>query len=197
LDDFAAIVDNDAAHNPIAWRRIFLASSWNNITNVLAHAVVSALVTTVAFSLGASPNAAVLAGALFAVHPIHTEAVANGVGRAELLVCYWLRYYCNEDPYGPLTRSPTVRVPFLPMSLACWRKRTRSPSLSWSPSSTCASRMVGSRDYRGKFTDPLLSDAGPRPPGSRGAAGGRRGSECFPTRSCCRSRSTPSGVRSA
>jgi tetratricopeptide (TPR) repeat protein len=53
--------------------------------NVLGHAAVSALVAAVAGAAGATAGAATLAGALFAAHPIHTEAVANLVGRAEIL----------------------------------------------------------------------------------------------------------------
>ncbi len=56
-----------------------------HLVNVLGHAAVTALVVALAASLGLSPPAAGLAGALFAVHPIHTEVVANGVGRAEIL----------------------------------------------------------------------------------------------------------------
>src|SRR5437867_4445911 len=44
-----------------------------HLVNVLAHAGVSALVVLVGVALGLSLPAAALAGALFAVHPIHTE----------------------------------------------------------------------------------------------------------------------------
>jgi tetratricopeptide (TPR) repeat protein len=53
--------------------------------NVLGHAAVSAVVASLAAAAGASAAAATMAGALFAAHPIHTEAVANLVGRAEIL----------------------------------------------------------------------------------------------------------------
>jgi tetratricopeptide (TPR) repeat protein len=56
-----------------------------HLVNVVLHAVVSALVVLVAIAIGAPTALAGIAGALFAVHPIHTEVVANGVGRAELL----------------------------------------------------------------------------------------------------------------
>ena len=56
-----------------------------HLVNVLAHAGVSALVVALAAAFGLSATAAGLAGALFAVHPIHTEAVGNVVGRAEIL----------------------------------------------------------------------------------------------------------------
>ncbi|MDZ4803360.1 MAG: tetratricopeptide repeat protein [Candidatus Eisenbacteria bacterium] len=55
-----------------------------HLVNVLLHAAVSVLLTLVALEY-LPLLAAMLAGLIFAVHPIHTEAVANVVGRAELL----------------------------------------------------------------------------------------------------------------
>lgn len=53
--------------------------------NVVLHALVSVLVFWVARHLGLSRLPAFAAGALFATHAVHTEAVANVAGRAELL----------------------------------------------------------------------------------------------------------------
>ena len=53
--------------------------------NILLHAVVTMLVFLLAIQLLESSRIAMLAAILFAVHPIHTEAVAGLVGRAELL----------------------------------------------------------------------------------------------------------------
>jgi len=53
--------------------------------NVLLHAAISVAVWWLARRLGASALGGLLAGLLFAVHPIHTEAVTNIVGRAELM----------------------------------------------------------------------------------------------------------------
>ncbi|TMA55744.1 MAG: DUF1736 domain-containing protein, partial [Deltaproteobacteria bacterium] len=53
--------------------------------NVLGHALVTALLVALAAATGLSAGLAGLAGILFAVHPIHTEVVANGVGRAEIV----------------------------------------------------------------------------------------------------------------
>ena len=53
--------------------------------NVVLHAGVTALVFLLARTLFASARVAVIAAVLFAVHPVHTEAVTNLVGRAELL----------------------------------------------------------------------------------------------------------------
>ncbi|MGH7150803.1 MAG: protein O-mannosyl-transferase TMTC1-related protein, partial [Planctomycetota bacterium] len=52
---------------------------------LLTHAAVSALVALLAHRLLADAGAALLAGALFAVHPIHSEVLGDSVGRAETL----------------------------------------------------------------------------------------------------------------
>jgi tetratricopeptide (TPR) repeat protein len=61
-----------------------------HLTNVLLHALTAALVVVLVRRLGADRGVALVAGLLFAVHPIHTEAVANVVGRGELLAAlFW------------------------------------------------------------------------------------------------------------
>lgn len=63
--------------------------------NVALHAANAALVVLAAGMLGATTGVAVAAGVLFAVHPVHGEAVANVVGRAELLAaCFALLAVC-------------------------------------------------------------------------------------------------------
>ncbi|KAJ4428113.1 hypothetical protein ANN_24127 [Periplaneta americana] len=73
-----------------------------HLTNVALHATVSMLSLAI-FNLllgGACPRAALLAAVLFAVHPIHAEAVAGVVGRADLLCAlfYFLAFiaYCSS-----------------------------------------------------------------------------------------------------
>jgi Flp pilus assembly protein TadD len=56
-----------------------------HVVNVALHALVSWLVFQIAIRVGLSIGGAFFAAALFAVHPIHTEAVTSVVGRAELL----------------------------------------------------------------------------------------------------------------
>jgi tetratricopeptide (TPR) repeat protein len=64
-----------------------------HLVNVLLHAAVSALV--VLFLLRLFPWwAAVAGGLVFAVHSVHTEAVANVVGRAELLAALFVLAAC-------------------------------------------------------------------------------------------------------
>lgn len=55
-----------------------------HLTNVLLHALACGLVVRVALAW-LPPLGALVAGLLFAVHPIHVEAVSNIVGRGELL----------------------------------------------------------------------------------------------------------------
>ncbi|GMU83256.1 MAG: hypothetical protein AMXMBFR47_31260 [Planctomycetota bacterium] len=56
-----------------------------HLVNVLLHALACWLVVRIAERILESSRAALIAGVLFAVHPIHVEAVANVVGRAEVL----------------------------------------------------------------------------------------------------------------
>src|SRR5579871_3680671 len=66
-----------------------------HLVNILLHAAVSAVVAMLAARISGM-KAAWFAGTLFAVHPVHVEAVAGLVGRAEsvcalalLLGVYW------------------------------------------------------------------------------------------------------------
>lgn len=58
---------------------------WFHLVNVLLHGLNSALVVVLAGRLGLAAPAALLAGLIFAVLPIHAEPVSWIVGRAELL----------------------------------------------------------------------------------------------------------------
>jgi len=60
-----------------------------HLTNVALHGAVSAMVVRVSARVVPTTVAGV-AGLLFAVHPVHVEAVANGVGMAELLAALLL-----------------------------------------------------------------------------------------------------------
>jgi protein O-mannosyl-transferase len=55
---------------------------WFHMVNVVWHALAAGLITVLALEL-LQPLGALSAGFLFAVHPVHVEAVANVVGRAE------------------------------------------------------------------------------------------------------------------
>jgi len=60
-----------------------------HLTNLLLHALVTHLFHTLLLSLLPSSSTALMAALLFAAHPIHTEAVAGLVGRAELLSAFF------------------------------------------------------------------------------------------------------------
>jgi Flp pilus assembly protein TadD len=61
--------------------------------NISLHAIVSALVYPLARRLGLPARGALAAGLIFAVHPIHTEAVASVVNRSELMsACFGLGF---------------------------------------------------------------------------------------------------------
>lgn len=86
--------------------------------NMVLHGLVSAMVLLVALEwLGLA--GALAAGLLFAIHPIHSEAVANVVGRAELLaalgllLAWWLE---------PRAAAPGAVTPPLPP----WARRVGS-----------------------------------------------------------------------
>jgi len=57
-----------------------------HLVNVILHALVSCLLYFVALQRGMNATAALVAAALFAIHPIHTEAVTAIIGRAELMM---------------------------------------------------------------------------------------------------------------
>ncbi len=59
-----------------------------HLVNVLLHVAVSGLLFVLGRNLGLSYAAALASAALFAVHPLHTEAVTGIVGRAELLMAF-------------------------------------------------------------------------------------------------------------
>jgi protein O-mannosyl-transferase len=60
------------------------SAAWYHAVNLLWHAGASVAVAVLARRWAGS-TAGLLAGLLFAVHPVHVEAVANVVGRAELM----------------------------------------------------------------------------------------------------------------
>jgi len=84
-----------AGFGGVTWRPAVLASyaldyrlggaaHWFHAVNVLWAGLAAALLTVLACRF-ADPRTGLVAGLLFAVHPVHVEAVANVVGRAELM----------------------------------------------------------------------------------------------------------------
>jgi len=111
FDDILVIVRRPLFQHIGAWREIIGASWWPNktlyrpltaltlaanwalghgsphpfhVVNVLLHAATCLVVFLLARRL-LGPSVGLVAGLLFAVHPVHVEAVANVVGRAEVL----------------------------------------------------------------------------------------------------------------
>src|SRR2546428_247200 len=76
MSSAALVAPGRAAETPTAAAERKTAIRW---------AAVASAIVPLAASLGLPAPPAALAGALFAVHPIHTEVVANIVGRAEIL----------------------------------------------------------------------------------------------------------------
>ncbi|QQP36013.1 Transmembrane and TPR repeatcontaining protein 2like, partial [Caligus rogercresseyi] len=76
-----------------------------HFTNVVLFGICTYLFTLLAQRVTRSKEVGISAGLLFAVHPIHTEAVAGLVGRAEILsgIFYLLSILCyiNETPILP------------------------------------------------------------------------------------------------
>ncbi|HKC42055.1 MAG TPA: hypothetical protein VKC15_21100, partial [Gemmatimonadales bacterium] len=64
--------------------RVSSSPHWFHAVNILWAAIATALFALLACEL-AAPSVGLIVGLLFAVHPVHVEAVANVVGRAELM----------------------------------------------------------------------------------------------------------------
>lgn len=114
-DDVHIVRDNERLHSIANWRRILtapwwadalyrpltaltLAADWSvsggnprwfHLVNVMLNGGVAVLVYLLARTLLPAVGA-VAAACLFAVHPVHVEAVANIVGRAEVLAALFL-----------------------------------------------------------------------------------------------------------
>ncbi len=98
-------------------------SPWSyHLVNVVLHGLVTVLLCLLARRLVGDPAAAA-AAILFAVHPVHSEAVASVVGRAELLAALFVlaAWYFRERPLvamalficGLLSKENAVVLPAL------------------------------------------------------------------------------------
>jgi len=106
--------------SPIAFR----------IFNILLHAIIAILIFRLAILLRLGKILAIFAGILFAVHPLHTEAVIPATGRAELLcglfVILGLITHISSYKYRNIkagrSRWKYHIVTALCFLLACWSK---------------------------------------------------------------------------
>ena len=73
----------------VDWQLSGGSARWFHAVNVGWHAAATALLVPV-IAAYAGPTAALAGGIVFAVHPVHVEAVANVVGRAELMAAAFL-----------------------------------------------------------------------------------------------------------
>ena len=110
--------------------------------NVLLHVLVSVLVVLLGRRLGAGAAGAAVAGLLFAVHPVHAEAVGWVTGRAELLAAAlvlgaWLAYLregagavalsCVALAMAGLSKENALAAPALFAVADLWRGRRPLP----------------------------------------------------------------------
>jgi protein O-mannosyl-transferase len=125
----------DAASSP--------GPSGYHATNVFLHVLASLAAFALASRLLARPWLAAVAATLFAVHPVHTEAVANLAGRAELLaglfvlVALWAALRASEDDadrrwlalvfvaalFGVGSKESALVLPLLTVVLCAWHRR--------------------------------------------------------------------------
>ncbi|MBN1343180.1 MAG: DUF1736 domain-containing protein [Phycisphaerae bacterium] len=135
-DDDHIVRDDVRTRDPSQWKSIFTKGYWHGrsndplyrpiplltylinhqvsgfspagyrVVNIALHACVSLLVCAIALQLFERPWAAVLAGVLFAVHPIHGEVVVIVIGRADLLCTLFYLLALWQVSRDPLTRRP-------------------------------------------------------------------------------------------
>jgi protein O-mannosyl-transferase len=107
-----------------------------HLVNMVLNALNAVLVFLLIYYLFGHLTLAFLAGLIFAGHPIHTEAVANVVGRAELLVTFFMllsliMHFKKKYGYafvflmiGALCKEFAVVTPFLAMVISLKDKRS-------------------------------------------------------------------------
>ena len=83
-----------------------------HLVNLLLHAWVSWLVFRLGKDLAGSRAAAWAAGLLFAIHPVHTEAVAPVVGRSELLAAGFALWALLLHRRAGTAGAPRLRLLF-------------------------------------------------------------------------------------
>lgn len=106
----------------LTWNAVGLDPFAFHLGNALLHALASALLAIVAVRVGATALQAGAAGLLFAVHPVHVEAVAWVVGRAEILALVLaaaaVLAHGRPTDRWPLARAAAGAALYLAASLA-------------------------------------------------------------------------------
>ncbi|HND21033.1 MAG TPA: hypothetical protein PLB18_16790, partial [Acidobacteriota bacterium] len=122
--------------------------AWSyHLVNVLLHAANSCLLYFLLIRYQVSLSVAAIAGLIFAIHPVHTEAVSNVIGRGEVLAAFccgvswlcWKEYQETSQPFlkyglflaasgaylvGLLTKESIIVLPVLLFGLDLfWAER--------------------------------------------------------------------------
>ena len=95
-----------------------------HVANVLAHAAASALVVLLCAALMGIP-ASLVAGLVFAVHPVHVEAVSDVIGMGEILSAVAILLACLVHVRGPARSEwgPALLIAALvPYFVFKWKK---------------------------------------------------------------------------
>ena len=97
--------------------------AWFHFTNMLWHALASALAYLL---LGRffRPGAALIGGLLFALHPVHVEAVANIVGRAEMIAATFFFAACLVWTSRSIAATPRILLTLVCYILAMFAKES-------------------------------------------------------------------------
>jgi protein O-mannosyl-transferase len=88
--------------------------------NILLHAGVTLLLASLLLRVGIPPAAAFASALLFAVHPVHVEAVTSLVGRGEVLSAVFSLLFLHLALRFFRPRRPGVRLPLLLLAVACY-----------------------------------------------------------------------------
>jgi len=97
------------------WRLSDGAASSFHVVNVLLHSLATVLVVYLLVALGASGTAGLAGGLIFAIHPVHIEAVAGIVGRADVLMtifCLLGAIAFLARGLGPVARASIVALAY-------------------------------------------------------------------------------------
>lgn len=99
------------------------APSFFHFTNMLWHALASVL-GYLLLTRFFRPAAAMVGGLLFALHPVHTEAVANIVGRAEMIAAVFMFAACLVWTSKEIRATPRIILTVVCYALAMFSKES-------------------------------------------------------------------------
>jgi len=96
-----------------------------HIINIISHILVCLVFSAILRQFKIRPVAVFIAAVVFAVHPVHTEAVTGIVGRAEVIAslffCFaWLFFIKGYENAGSKTRSLKISDKYLLASVICY-----------------------------------------------------------------------------